>query len=98
MEMKVSITSHPQVESLKDHYGVEKAVSLPEWCRLLQENEPTEENVKRLPALGIQSVFEAAGEGMETVNWSLKRLSSLSQGTVPTISKALIEGWLASWN
>ena len=84
---------------LGDKYGVAEKVPLNDWVKRLRDIEdPTADDIAKMPALKLLDFYEGMGEGAETLAFSTDRATSASLVEIPTVDKALLESWLRSWD
>ena len=84
---------------LAEKYGVAEKIPLNDWVKRLRDIEdPTADDIAKMPALKLLDFYEGMGEGAETLAFSTDRATSASLVEIPTVDKALLESWLRSWD
>ena len=84
---------------LIEQYGVTDKVPLKDWVQRLRDmQDPTADDIARLPALKLLDFYEGIGEGAETLTITTERATNTSLIEIPTIDKELLESWLRSWD
>ncbi|KAI0013533.1 acetyl-CoA synthetase-like protein [Xylariaceae sp. FL0662B] len=87
------------VDIMRETYGVTEVVTLREWVKRLRGiADPSVGDVAEMPALKLLGYYEVLGARSEPAAFRTDHLMSVSQVSIPTVDKSMMEGWLRTWN
>ncbi|KAI0841826.1 acetyl-CoA synthetase-like protein [Hypoxylon sp. FL0890] len=85
---------------LQNKFEIRDTVPLRDWVAKLRDvrEKPTANDVAGLPALKILDYWEAAGDGLEGVEWETENMRRVSRVEIPYVNSEMVEKWLDDWD
>ncbi|KAI1648562.1 uncharacterized protein F4817DRAFT_314850 [Daldinia loculata] len=87
------------VDILREFLGVADTVPLKEWTKKLRDIEdPSVEDIARVPALTMLDFLEELGDGTESATYATDQAIRYSKTSIPALNGEMLRNWVSSWN